>query len=172
MQLLDYWLEQRLKFYENIGIPRAKLHVLNVPDADRAFYSKGTYDIEYEFPFGVQELEGVAYRTDYDLMAHQNGSGKPLEYFRRGDEGEICAACGRAERGCRSHFARVNLRSVRRGDRHGREGEVRNADGDALSSADGADQGRRVPIAQEQAGARRESARSAHVAEAAHDDVL
>ena len=81
MQLLDYWLEERLKFYENIGIPRAKLHVLNVPDADRAFYSKGTYDIEYEFPFGVQELEGVAYRTDYDLMAHQNGSGKPLEYF-------------------------------------------------------------------------------------------
>jgi glycyl-tRNA synthetase len=81
MQLLDYWLEERLKFYENIGIPRAKLHVLTVPDADRAFYSKGTYDIEYEFPFGVQELEGVAYRTDYDLTQHQNASGKPLEYF-------------------------------------------------------------------------------------------
>lgn len=81
MQLLDYWLEERLKFYENIGIPREKLHVLTVPDADRAFYSKGTYDIEYEFPFGVQELEGVAYRTDYDLMAHQTGSGKSLEYF-------------------------------------------------------------------------------------------
>ncbi len=81
MQLLDYWLEERLKFYENIGIPRAKLHVLTVPDAERAFYSKGTYDIEYEFPFGVQELEGVAYRTDYDLTQHQNASGKPLEYF-------------------------------------------------------------------------------------------
>ncbi|MGZ8901576.1 MAG: glycine--tRNA ligase [Limisphaerales bacterium] len=81
MQLLDYWLEERLKFYENIGIPRTKLRVLTVPDADRAFYSKGTYDIEYEFPFGVQELEGVAYRTDYDLTQHQTGSGKPLEYF-------------------------------------------------------------------------------------------
>ncbi|MEP6822011.1 MAG: glycine--tRNA ligase [Chthoniobacterales bacterium] len=81
MKLLDYWLEERLKFYENIGIPRAKLHVLTVPDADRAFYSKGTYDIEYEFPFGVQELEGVAYRTDYDLTQHQNASGKPLDYF-------------------------------------------------------------------------------------------
>jgi len=81
MQLLDYWLEERLKFYENIGIPRAKLHVLTVPDADRAFYSKGTYDIEYEFPFGVQELEGVAYRTDYDLTQHQTASGKPLDYF-------------------------------------------------------------------------------------------
>ncbi len=81
MELLDYWLEERLKFYENIGIPRAKLHVLNVPEADRAFYSKGTYDIEYEFPFGVQELEGVAYRTDYDLTQHQIGSGKSLDYF-------------------------------------------------------------------------------------------
>ncbi len=81
MRLLDYWLEERLKFYENIGIPRSTLRVLTVPDADRAFYSKGTYDIEYEFPFGVQELEGVAYRTDYDLTQHQTASGKPLEYF-------------------------------------------------------------------------------------------
>jgi glycyl-tRNA synthetase len=81
MQLLEYWKEERLKFYENIGLPREKLHVLNVPDADRAFYSKGTYDIEYEFPFGKQELEGVAYRTDYDLSQHQKASGKSLEYF-------------------------------------------------------------------------------------------
>src|ERR1700736_9288 len=81
MELLEYWKEERLKFYGNIGIPRSKLHVLNVPDEERAFYSKGTYDIEYDFPFGIQELEGVAYRTDYDLTQHQNGSGKSLEYF-------------------------------------------------------------------------------------------
>ena len=81
MELLEYWKEERVKFYENIGIPRDKLHVLTVPDADRAFYSKGTYDIEYEFPFGMQELEGVAYRTDYDLKQHQAASGKPLDYF-------------------------------------------------------------------------------------------
>lgn len=81
MALLDYWLEERLRFYENIGLRREKLHVLTVPDAERAFYSKGTYDIEYEFPFGRQELEGVAYRTDYDLTQHQNASGKPLDYF-------------------------------------------------------------------------------------------
>ncbi|CAN5501483.1 glycine--tRNA ligase [soil metagenome] len=81
MELLDYWLEERLRFYENIGIPRAKLHVLTVPDAERAFYSKGTYDIEYAFPFGLQELEGVAYRTDYDLTQHQQASGKSLDYF-------------------------------------------------------------------------------------------
>jgi glycyl-tRNA synthetase len=81
MKLLEYWKEERLKFYENIGIPREKLHVLTVPDDERAFYSKGTYDIEYDFPFGRQELEGVAYRTDYDLSQHQKASGKSLEYF-------------------------------------------------------------------------------------------
>lgn len=78
---LEFWKEERLKWYEEIGIPRSKIHVLTVPDEARAFYSKGTYDLEYEFPFGVQELEGIAYRTDYDLKQHQQGSGKPLEYF-------------------------------------------------------------------------------------------
>ncbi|MEM6910952.1 MAG: glycine--tRNA ligase [Verrucomicrobiota bacterium] len=81
MRLTDEWLEERLEFYQEIGIPREKLHLLDVPDGERAFYSKKTYDIEYEFPFGIQELEGVAYRTDYDLGVHQKASGKPLEYF-------------------------------------------------------------------------------------------
>ena len=81
MDLLKYWLEERLKFYADIGLPRERLKVLDVPAADRAFYSKGTYDIEYEFPFGTQELEGVAYRTDYDLKQHMEASGKPLDYF-------------------------------------------------------------------------------------------
>jgi glycyl-tRNA synthetase len=81
MELLEYWKEERLRFYENIGIPRDKLHVKTVSDEERAFYSKGTYDIEYDFPFGRQELEGVAYRTDYDLSQHQKASGKSLEYF-------------------------------------------------------------------------------------------
>src|SRR5216684_3971802 len=81
IKLLEYWKEERLKFYGNIGIARDKLHVLTVPDEERAFYSKGTYDIEFDFPFGRQELEGVAYRTDYDLLQHQKSSGKSLEYF-------------------------------------------------------------------------------------------
>jgi glycyl-tRNA synthetase len=81
MKWLDYWLAERLKFYENIGIPREKLHAHEIPDEERAFYSKGTYDIEFDFPFGRQELEGVAYRTDYDLQQHQKASGKSLEYF-------------------------------------------------------------------------------------------
>ena len=78
---LDKWLEERLAWYEAIGIPRAKIHVLTVPEKDRAFYSQGTYDLEYEFPFGIQELEGIAHRGNYDLKQHQEASGKPLEYF-------------------------------------------------------------------------------------------
>lgn len=81
MKLTDEWLEKRLAFYDEIGVPREKLHILDVPDGERAHYSKKTYDIEYEFPFGIQELEGVAYRTDYDLGKHQQHSGKTLEYF-------------------------------------------------------------------------------------------
>jgi glycyl-tRNA synthetase len=81
LRLTDYWLEERLKFYEDIGIPRSKIHVHDIPDEERAFYSKKTYDLEYDFPFGVSELEGIAYRTDYDLSRHIEFSGKPLEYF-------------------------------------------------------------------------------------------
>jgi len=78
---LEKWREERLSWYESIGIPRAKIHVLTVPDKDRAFYSQGTYDLEYEFPFGVQELEGIAHRGNYDLKQHAEHSKKPLEYF-------------------------------------------------------------------------------------------
>ena len=81
LALTDYWLEERLKFYEDIGIPRSKIKIHDIPDGERAFYSEKTYDLEYEFPFGVSELEGVAYRTDYDLSAHIKHSGKPLDYF-------------------------------------------------------------------------------------------
>src|SRR5881392_2707429 len=81
MDLLAYWLKERIRFYEEIGISRKRLHVLDVPETERAFYSKGTFDIEYEFPFGRQELEGVAYRTDYDLQQHVKAGGKSLDYF-------------------------------------------------------------------------------------------
>ncbi len=81
LRLTDEWLETRLRFYEDIGIPRARIRVHDIPDGERAFYSLKTYDLEYEFPFGVNELEGIAYRTDYDLSRHIEHSGKPLDYF-------------------------------------------------------------------------------------------
>lgn len=81
LRLTDEWLEERLSFYEAIGIPRGKIHVLDVPDGERAHYSSKTYDLEYEFPFGVQELEGIAYRSDYDLSRHEEASKAGLTFF-------------------------------------------------------------------------------------------
>jgi glycyl-tRNA synthetase len=81
MRLTDEWLETRLEFLRRNRHPAHQTPHPRCPDGERAFYSKKTYDIEYEFPFGIQELEGVAYRTDYDLGVHQKGAGKPLEYF-------------------------------------------------------------------------------------------
>jgi glycyl-tRNA synthetase len=81
LRLTDEWLANRLAFYDEIGLDKEKLHVLDIPDGERAHYSEKTYDIEYDFPFGQQELEGVAYRGSYDLGKHQEASGKPLEYF-------------------------------------------------------------------------------------------
>ncbi len=66
----EYWLEQRLAWWEAQGVPRAKIHVLDVPKDDLAHYAKRTYDLEYEFPHGTDELEGIANRTDYDLGNH------------------------------------------------------------------------------------------------------
>ncbi|MDA7672801.1 glycine--tRNA ligase [Verrucomicrobiales bacterium] len=87
-RLTDEWLELRLKFYEAIGVPREKLHVIDIPDGERAHYSSKTYDIEYEFPFGIQELEGVAYRTDHDLKAHKEHSKKPIDYIDQENGGQ------------------------------------------------------------------------------------
>jgi len=81
LRLTDYWLEQRLRFYDDIGIPRGKIHIHEIPDGERAFYAVKTYDLEYDFPFGLSELEGIAYRTNYDLSKHIEHSGKPLDYF-------------------------------------------------------------------------------------------
>jgi glycyl-tRNA synthetase len=66
----EYWLEARLKWWESVGVPRNKIHVLDVPKDDLAHYSKRTFDLEYEFPHGIEELEGIANRTDYDLGNH------------------------------------------------------------------------------------------------------
>lgn len=81
LRLTDEWLEHRMRFYEEIGIPRDKIYVHDIPDGERAFYARKTYDLEYAFPFGRSELEGIAYRTDYDLSRHIEHSGKPLEIF-------------------------------------------------------------------------------------------
>jgi glycyl-tRNA synthetase len=71
-------------FLEALGLPKDKIHELEVPEEDRAHYSKRTIDIEYDFPIGKEELLGIAYRTDFDLMNIQNNSGKSMEYTLKG----------------------------------------------------------------------------------------
>jgi glycyl-tRNA synthetase len=63
-----------------IGLPDDKVHELEVPEEDRAHYSKRTIDFEFDFPIGREELLGLAYRTDFDLMNIQKASAKNMEY--------------------------------------------------------------------------------------------
>ncbi|MGH7777805.1 MAG: glycine--tRNA ligase [Candidatus Dormibacterales bacterium] len=77
-----HWKEERMRWYtEVIGIGAARLRFRDHDQDERAHYAKASTDIEYEFPFGWSELEGVADRTDYDLRAQQEGSGQDLTYL-------------------------------------------------------------------------------------------
>ena len=77
----DYWVENRLNWYKNLGIPEKKLRIRNHEKSELAHYAKKTSDIEFEYPWGWGELEGIANRGNFDLNAHQESSGKDLEYF-------------------------------------------------------------------------------------------
>jgi glycyl-tRNA synthetase len=76
-----YWVEQRIRFYEEVGLPRTSLEEYWQQPDELAHYAKATVDILYKFPFGTQELEGIAARGDFDLSQHQKFSGKAMEYF-------------------------------------------------------------------------------------------
>ncbi len=74
------WIEDRHNWYLNLGIRKDKLKLRKHGDDELAHYAAGCTDIEYEFPFGWSELEGIANRTDYDLKQHSEFSGKELKY--------------------------------------------------------------------------------------------
>jgi len=76
----EKWRGDMHDFFTKLGLPADRIHELEVPAEDRAHYSKRTIDFEFDFPFGVREIAGLAYRTDFDLMNHQEKSGKNLEY--------------------------------------------------------------------------------------------
>ena len=63
-------LEKRIEWWGKQGVAKDKIKILNVPEDETSHYSKGTYDLMYEFPHGVEELEGIANRTDFDLGSH------------------------------------------------------------------------------------------------------
>ena len=76
----EYWVAERLKWYEKVGLPEGRMH-RDIHEGDAlAHYASACTDIMYDFPFGTQELEGIAARGNFDLTQHQNTSGKKLEY--------------------------------------------------------------------------------------------
>lgn len=79
LKWFEYWKEARLKWHKALGIPESKyrIHV----HEKLAHYANAAVDIEYEFPFGFKELEGIHSRTDFDLRQHQEFSGKKMQYF-------------------------------------------------------------------------------------------
>ena len=76
-----YWVEQRIKWYESIGLGRDTLVEYWQKKEELAHYARATVDILFKFPFGTQELEGIAARGNFDLKQHQKFSGKSMEYF-------------------------------------------------------------------------------------------
>ena len=80
----DALLKDIYDFLDALGLPREAIHELEVPENDRAHYSKRTIDIEYDFPIGREELLGLAYRTDFDLGNIQRVAGKSMEYTIKG----------------------------------------------------------------------------------------
>ena len=79
MQWYNYWKAERLLWHESLGIPASKLRYHD--HVKLAHYANAAVDIEYEFPFGFKELEGIHSRTDFDLKQHQELSKKKLQYF-------------------------------------------------------------------------------------------
>ncbi len=78
----EFWKQERMNWYiKELGIDEGKLHWRRHEDDERIFYAADAWDIEYDFPFGRKELEGVHNRTNYDLTQHAKFSGKKLEYF-------------------------------------------------------------------------------------------
>jgi len=77
----EYWVNERYNWYVKYGIKPENLQLRPHDAKELSFYSKGTTDVEYHYPFGWGELEGIANRTNYDLTKHSEGSGKDLTYF-------------------------------------------------------------------------------------------
>ncbi len=77
----DYWREQRMQWYVDLGIPRDHLDWHIHGDDERAHYARAAVDVYYHFPFGWHEMEGIHNRTDYDLRQHEEFSGRDLSYY-------------------------------------------------------------------------------------------
>ncbi len=83
-KVFEHWVGQCKEWFKALGLPEDMVHELEVPESDRAHYSKRTIDFEFDFPIGREELMGLAYRTDFDLKNIHDSSGKSMEYTIKG----------------------------------------------------------------------------------------
>lgn len=94
-KFFSYWKKERLNWYFNLGIKKEDLRVKEVPKKELPHYAKRAVDIEYKFPFGWQEIEGIHNRGDWDLSNHSKHSGEDLRYY---DEETPSASSGQTEK--------------------------------------------------------------------------
>lgn len=80
-EVYEHWQKQRYQWYIDLGVRRERLHLREHEKDELAHYAAAAIDVEYEFPFGVHELEGIHNRTDFDLRQHGEYSGKDMTYF-------------------------------------------------------------------------------------------
>ena len=81
IEWFNRWKEERMRWFINLGMTKERLQWHQHPPDKLAHYAKDAYDIEYQFPFGWGEIEGIHNRTDFDLSRHQEYSGKAMQYF-------------------------------------------------------------------------------------------
>ncbi len=147
----QHWMDARMNWYTRYGIRRDRLRMRMQESDELAHYAKGTGDIEYLFPIGWQELEGIANRTDYDLKQHMEHSGHAL--LRSGAERALYTIRDRTVRRCGSF-----LPGLHHGRLYGRTGEERQARRAEASPRACPDQGGGLPAPQEPSGACRDGA--------------
>ncbi|MGA3282944.1 MAG: glycine--tRNA ligase [Verrucomicrobiota bacterium] len=135
-----YWVEERVRFYESIGLPRTTLEEYWQKPEELAHYAKACVDILFKFPFGAQELEGIAARSDFDLSQHEHFSGKPMGVF---DE-ELRAAWGKLDEAKRKelwqHYHDARLKYLTK-----MGVEQAKAEKEAKEDADGLAKGQYIP---------------------------
>lgn len=83
----EYWKDEMMEWMESVGLDMNKVHPVEIGDGDRAHYSARTIDFEFEYPFGQKELYGLAYRGDFDLSRHAEGSTQKLQYVNQSEDG-------------------------------------------------------------------------------------
>ena len=142
-QWYEYWCQERFRWYIDLGIPEDQLRLRPHDPEELSHYSAGTSDVEFLYPWGWGELEGIANRTDYDLTQHAKFSGQDLTYFDQETRPPVPAVRDRAGGRRRPRHARVPARRVRRGrSADNGKGGTEKRDGAAPRPPPGPDQGR------------------------------